>query len=44
MTGIKLRWRWLKTAGLGTIIFFTIKGVISTALILLGGSYLLKGC
>ena len=35
---------WLKTAGLGAIIFFTIKGLISGALLLWGGSALLRGC
>lgn len=34
----------LKTAGMVTILFFTVKGIISSALLLWGGSHLLRGC
>lgn len=31
------KWRWLKKFGIGTIVFFVVKGTISTILIIYTG-------
>lgn len=39
------KWKkWLKGASLGTIIFFTVKGIITTSLIVGGAMLGFKGC
>ncbi|MBM3328464.1 MAG: hypothetical protein FJY67_03190 [Calditrichaeota bacterium] len=36
--------RWLAGMGIGTLIFFTIKGIVTTSLIVGGGWAVFKGC
>jgi hypothetical protein len=39
------KWKqWLAGAGVGTIIFFTVKGIITTSIIAFGAYFGFKGC
>jgi hypothetical protein len=42
--GTEKKKTWLKRLGWAGILFFVIKGIISTSLIILGGNTILKSC